>query len=165
MTARNPADCQPATCERAVFFDRLHGIRRTGWIITARGWKQWRDPQLISSYEKHQSGLQLEISPSCRTISSISAVNTAKVASYAFGNERITTSIGTLRGIRRIRASSRRRLRSRLRSTMVCLCFPTITASLTCESREVTARISRCSVRSLLPAFFTNARSASRVNR
>jgi len=72
-------------------------------------------------------------------------------------------SIAGAPGMIRVRASSRKRRRSRLRSTIVCPCFDTITATLACENGEPLARTSRCSVRSRLPVRFTSSRSDSRV--
>jgi hypothetical protein len=95
---------------------------------------------------------------------SISRTSSSNVASYPEEKARTTISIAPMAGITRIRTSSRNLRRSRFRSTIVCPCFPTITATRACKSRESLARTSRCSVRSRLPALFTSSISDSRVS-
>lgn len=150
-----------------MFFDRLDGIRRTGWIITARCGKQWRNPELVSADNQDQTvphSFSVSDESSC-AIFSTSFIRTSNDASYADIRVRTTMSILLRFGITFVRASSRRRLLRRFLSIMVCPCFATITVTLACESRESVARTSRCSVRNRLPAFFTSSRSELRVSR
>jgi len=168
MTACNPADRKPATSKCTVLLDCLHGIRGAGWIITARGWKQRRHEELItanSCYERILHQRPAGLSLNCELIWSISPASCWKVTAYAVDRVRMTMSTAPMPGMIRVRASSRRRLRSRLRSTIVWPCFETITATLACENGEPLARTSRCSVRNRFPVRFTCSRSDSRVSR
>ena len=149
-----------------MFLDRLDGVRRTGWIITASGRKQRRKPELITANEENEHVFHSRI-PCCARSSatfSISISRVSKLASYAEGKDLTTRSIPPIAGRSLVRTSSRSLRRRRFRSTMLCRCFPTTTAARACESRESLARTSRCSVRSRLPAFFTCSRSDSRVS-
>ena len=150
-----------------MLFDRLDGVRRTGWIITARCRKQWRNPELVSTNNQNESTSHcscVSCMISC-VILTTSLSSISKGASYA--DERLLTTTSTVprRGMILVRASSFRRLLRRFLSTIVCPCFATITVTLACESRESAARTSRCSVRIRLPAFFTSSRSELRVSR
>ena len=97
-------------------------------------------------------------------ISPTSLLSCLNCTSYAVGNDLITTSAEIVMGRICVRASSRRRLFNRLRSTIEWLCFATTIPSLIEESRESAARTSRCSVRNRLPALLTRSRSAARVS-
>lgn len=149
-----------------MFFDRFDRIRRAGWIITARGWKKRRYPELISTNEKHESCSHwidlTEVSHSM--ILSISAFSSSNVARYPTGSDRTTMSVDPAAGISLVLANSLNRRRSLFRSIIVWPNLPTTTATRACESRESMARTSRCSVRSRLPALFTCSRSDSRVS-
>lgn len=150
-----------------MFLDRLDSVRRTGWIITARCRKQWRNPELVSTNYQNESASHCSCisSMSSCVIFSTSLSSTSKGASYAISRLLTTTSTAFNRGMILVRASSFRRLLRRFLSTIVCPCFATITVTLACESRESAARTSRCSVRIRLPAFFTSSRSELRVSR
>ncbi len=168
MTARNPADRKPATCNCTMLFDSLHGVRRTGWIITARRWKERRDQKLIAANAYQHGIFHLEPTDSllsCRHTMSISLLSCSKVAVYALDSERMTMSTPSASGMIRMRANSLKRLRRRLRSTMLWPCFETTTATLACKKGEPLARTSKWSVRSRFPAFFTCSRSDSLVSR
>lgn len=149
-----------------MFFDRFDRIRRAGWIITARGWKERRYPELISADKKNENGSHwidlTEVSHS--TILSISTFSSSNDASYPTGSDRTTMSADPATGISRVLANSLSRRLNLFRSTIVWPNLPTTTATRACESRESMARTSRCSVRSRLPALFTCSRSDSRVS-
>jgi len=148
-----------------MLLDRFDCICRAGWIIAARGRKQWRYPQLVSSNEhNHCLAHVRRFVDRSEAIVSISRANSANVTSYAEENERTIRSVPFSCGMIRVRTSSRNRRRSLFRSTIVCPCLATITAVRVCESRESVARTSRCPVRSRLPALFTRSISDSRVS-
>lgn len=149
-----------------MFLDRFNGVRRTGWIITASGRKQRRQPELITANEQNEHAFHSRLSGCARSsaTSSISISRASKLTSYAEGRGLTTRSTPSSVGRSFVRTSSRSLRRSRFRSTILCRCFPTTTAARACESRESLARTSRCSVRSRLPAFLTCSRSDSRVS-
>ena len=93
-----------------------------------------------------------------------SAASVSKLAVYASRRLRITTSTGGRTGSMAHRASSRSRRFNRLRSTLVCPCFGTISPTRGCGRGEATARNSRCSVRMRFPSRAMTRMSASRVS-
>ena len=43
MAMQNPVGGHQKSFQRAVNFNRIDGILRTGWDVPARGWRKWRD--------------------------------------------------------------------------------------------------------------------------
>jgi hypothetical protein len=88
-----------------------------------------------------------------------------KLESYASGFARTRTSMPCSPGNSLLLTSSRRRRFTRFRSTILCLCFGTITPTRGCNNREADARASRRSVCMRFPVRLTASRSASLVSR
>ena len=95
----------------------------------------------------------------------MSAANVSNTAEYAFGHDRINTSHGGRTGNSRIRTSSRSRRRSKLRSTIVCLCFGTMIPTRANANGEAATRTSRCPVLIRFPVCLTPSISVARDNR
>jgi hypothetical protein len=143
-------------------------IGRTRWIVTATGWKEWRDCQLVTANQKNENRPhdQCAATPAAQlAIVSTCAASSSKVERYASGLARTSRSTRPITGNSRSRASSRRRRLVRFRSTMVRPCFGTTTPTREWGNREVETRASRHSVCIRLPARRTSSRSASLVSR
>jgi hypothetical protein len=182
ITPRQAAECQPSSAERTVTLERLDGVHRTTWIITAGCRQQRRQRDLIRPYEQDEHGPWYcsndmddygarraihcgNSCGSCVTARAMSVSSASNDASYASGRARMTTSTDSVVDRRRVRTSSRKRRFNRLRSTADPEYRGTIIPTRGCPRGEAIARTSRCMVRIRFPSRATLWSSTPRVSR
>ena len=180
MTARDPANREPAAAQCSVFFKCFDGVRGAAWIITARRRQERRQRHLISADEQNQHGAHTRTyGPTRSAVTRDSMVRTSRrsastVAAYASRRARIEISSdgcgvgdGSARsdGSSSMRTSSRSRRFNWLRSTVVCLCRGTTIPTRGQSRGEASTRTSRCTVRIRFPSRMTDGSSRLCVSR
>lgn len=185
MTAPDATCGQPAAAHRAMLLQRFDRVCGTRWIITARGGQIGGESHLIRPHEpdehlSHQPTSAFGVaapgtSPARSNARLHWSRRSAKLARYADGSARTTTSTGDSNGSMSCRTISRSRRFTRFRSTELCEYFGTMTPARGCggtrdapgaeRRREAMYRTSRCAVRTRFPFKRTALSSPSRVSR
>src|SRR5215468_10935709 len=127
MAARDPAQRERETLQRAVAFDRVARVLRAARIETAVRAQQWSQRELVDAHEQEQQASHAQAPLSSLSISSAASAATpgSSAATQALRRRTMTSKLCSEGRLTRI--ASRSILLSRLRSTARGTCFAPMT--------------------------------------